>query len=103
MNKHIDFTAIFTDLYEEHKLDLIQHRYEADHFNGIIEFVENGGLNSFDIQTEECEFCDKYIQFTFGFTTDDANESNTQSSFSYYVIVFDRILHEFTSCEYEQG
>jgi len=103
MNKHIDFTAIFTDLYEEHKLDLIQHRYEADHFNRIIEFVDDGALSAFDIETEECEFSDKSIMFVFGFTDNDANESSTQSSFSNYVIVFDRILHEFTSCEYEQG
>ena len=51
----------------------------------------------------ECEFSDKEISFVFTFDFNDANESNTQSTSAYHLIVYNRVLDEFTHHEYEQG
>ncbi len=98
---------MFYDLVEEHKPILTKHSFEAEHYGRILEFVEYQktadltGYYSLDI--DDCVFSDRLIEFVFGYTRSDANESNTQSSWSSYYIVFDRLLDEFITCEYEQG
>lgn len=103
INEFIDFTGLFVKLYEEHKEDLHKHRYEAEHFGKIITFYEEGGLNSFDLMREECELSNTEIVFCFGMDLEKPNESSSYVATANYTIVYSRVLHEFTVCEYEQG
>jgi len=103
MNEFIDFTQLFVKLYEEHKEELEHHKFEADHFKRLIQFYDEGGLSAFDLQKDECELTDKYIHFVFGMDLEQANESTNYVATANYFIVYDRILNEFTSCDYEQG
>jgi hypothetical protein len=101
INKYIDFKELFNDLFKTHEVDLIKHRYEAKHYDDIIKFKEYY-YKDFEILTEECEY-GKEITFIFFHDFSDSNESNPQSSSAHYIIVYDSILDEFVSCEYEQG
>lgn len=103
INEFINFSGLFMKLYEEHRDELITHRIEATHFSEILQFVDEGGYSAFDIMQDECELTDKRICFVFGLDDNDANESNTQNSWSSYYIEYDRILKEFIRCDYEQG
>jgi hypothetical protein len=103
LNEFIDFSGIFMKLYKEHEEDLRKHRFEAEHFDRLITFVEEGGFNVFDIQIEECELNNANIRFVFGFDFNDANESSNYSASANYYIEYDRFLKELTTCNYEQG
>ena len=100
INNHIDFNGIFKVLFDEHKDSLEEERYQATHFNSILNFVDDG-INEFEILAEECELNDKEIIFVYVHDFNDANESDTQGTSASYDIVYDRVLSEFTSCEFE--
>ena len=54
-----------------------------------------------DLLVEESSFGDKEIVFIF--TRDfNANENDGKFSWELYIITYDRILSEFTKCEYEK-
>lgn len=102
-NKHIEFRAIFKHIMDEHEESMQEYRYEAPHYGNILDFYQLGDYEKFDVETMECEFGDKEISFVFTFDFNDANESNTQSTSAYHLIVYNRVLDEFTHHEYEQG
>lgn len=103
INKFIDFNGLFIKLYEDHKDELEFHKFEADHFNRLFEFYKHGGPNSFEIQTDECELTDTEINFVFGMVLEQPNESTSYVATANYFITYNRILKEFTICDYEQG
>ena len=103
INRFINFIGIFKSLYSYHEEDLREHQYEAEHFKRILQFVEGDDFNKFDLELEECEFTNEKISFVFGCDFGDSNESNNQSTTANYHIVYDRVLSEFTVCDYEQG
>lgn len=102
-NKHIDFLSIFKELMETHEELMEPYKYEADHYIPILEFYRAGLHKEYDMDLDECEFADEYIWFYFFKEYNDANESDTQNSYSSHLIKFDRVLEEFTEYEYEQG
>lgn len=87
----------------ENESVLEEYMYEAEHYGEILRFYQMGDFETFEIEPMECEYNDKEIVFVFGYDFNDANESNTQSTTANHVIVYDRVLEEFTSHEYEQG
>lgn len=103
INRFINFTGIFKSLYSYYEEDLRENQHEAEHFKRILQFVEGGDFNKFDLELEECEFTNEKISFVFGCDFGGANESNTQSATANYLIIYDRLLEEFTVCDYEQG
>jgi len=102
INDYIDFRKLFIDLYKEQEDILEEHKYEADHYKEIIDFKEQA-FNEFELLEDESEFSDKEIVFDFGMCLGGANESDNRNASANFVIVYDRILDDFTSCEYEQG
>ena len=102
MNNYINFENLFSDLYDEQIDVLIEYRYETSHYNDIINFKEQH-LFAFELLKEESCFCDKEIVFDFGMCLGGANESDNTNASANFVIVYDRVLDEFTSCDYEQG
>jgi len=103
MNKYIDFKGIFVHLMKDHEDVMEHHKYEADHYQHILDFYQRGGHDEFEIEHEECEFLNTEIVFVFGYSFNDANESDTQGSSAAHIITYDRLLEEFTNHEYEQG
>ena len=101
INNYIDFNKLFDNLFKENEYELIEYQYEAQHFGTIIKF--NIIKDEFNIVLDECELDSKNITFVFDKDFNDANESNNQSTTASYVIMFDRILDEFSLCHYEQG
>lgn len=102
INNYIDFGKLFLDLYNEQEEILIAERIQADHFERILQFKQHAHKH-FEIIPEECDYDSKKIVFFFGYDFNDANESCNQSTTADYVIIYDTILDEFTSCDYEQG
>ncbi|QQO97011.1 hypothetical protein Nekkels1_12 [Cellulophaga phage Nekkels_1] len=102
INKYIDFNSLFLELYNEQEDILIEERIQADHFDRILKFKEQS-YSEFEIMIEECSYDTKEIVFVFAYDFDDSNEDCSQSTTADYVIVYDTILDEFTSCDYEQG
>lgn len=102
INNYIDFEKLFLDLFEAQEEILIEEQYQAEHFKQILDF-KNKAYNDFEIMTEECDYDSKKIVFWFTHNFNDANESCNQSTTADYVIIYDTILDEFTSCDYEQG
>jgi hypothetical protein len=102
INNYIDFGKLFLDLYNEQEEILIAERIQADHFERILQFKQHA-YKEFEIIPEECDYDSKKIVFFFGYDFNDANESCNQSTTADYVIIYDTILDEFTSCDYEQG
>ncbi len=100
---YIDYRNLFIDLFNEYEEELEEHRYEADHFDRLLLFKNSTEFDEWEIDECECEFTDKTIIWYFGFDFNDANESNNVSTTADYTIVFDRVLDEFTICDYEQG
>lgn len=99
-NKHIDFSGMFYDLIDVERLNLEQHKHEASHYMDILNMIDN--QEGFELMVDESTFCDERIVFFFCKFYNDANESDTQGSSANYIITYDRILDEFTECEYEQ-
>lgn len=102
INNYIDFGKLFLDLYNEQEEILIEERIQAEHFEKILQFKQHA-YKDFEIMPEECNYDTKEIVFFFGYDFDDANESYNQSTTADYVIVYNTILEEFTSCDYDQG
>lgn len=103
LNKFIDFKAMLKHLVEEHRTDLEKHRFEADYYDKLLKFIDVKVIDEFDTEHEECDFTNDSVSFVFGYSFNDANESNNQSTTANYHIIFNRVLNEFTVCEYEQG
>lgn len=102
INEYIDFGKLFNDLYNQQLEVLEEHKYEADHYRLIVDFKQYH-FSDFTLETEECDYDSNHITFVFGMSFNDANESDPQGSSADYCIIYDCILDEFTSCEYEQG
>lgn len=102
INNYIEFGKLFLDLYNEQEEILKEEQYQAEHFKKILDFKQHA-YNEFGIMTEECDYDFKKIVFWFTYDFNDANESCNQSTTADYVIVYDTILDEFVSCDYEQG
>lgn len=102
INNYIDFGKLFLDLFKEQEEILIEEQYQAEHCKQILDFKAHA-YKEFELLLDECDYSDKEIVFVFGYDFNDANESCNQSTTADYVIVYDNILGEFTSCEYEQG
>ena len=102
INEYIDFGKLFNDLYSEQLEILEQHKFEADHYKQILDFKQYH-FSEFTLQVDECDYDSKRIFFVFGMSFNDANESDSQSTTADCCIIYDCILDEFTSYEYEQG
>jgi len=100
--KYIDFNQMFLDLFRENEKTLEDHKYEADHFRKLLEFRYNE-FEKFELEIDECEFGEKEIHFCFGYSHNDANESNNQSSWSSCYVTYDVLLEEFVNIEFDQG
>lgn len=100
INNYIDFDGLFTAFYKEYLEAMIPHKDEEKVYQNLREFVEHKDNYWSDI--EECEFNGVEIIFTYSQSNNDANESDTQGSGSYFVIVYDIGDGEFISCDYEQ-
>ena len=103
LNNHIDFMGLFKYLVETHRDELEVHKYEAEHFKMILDFANHHIDDGFEVLSEECELTDSQIIFIFGIDLEEPNESTNYVATANYDIVFDRIMDEFVSCEYEQG
>jgi hypothetical protein len=102
INNYIDFNKLFNDLFKENEDELIEYQYEAEHFGKILQF-NYIAKEKFDLVLDECELDGSTITFVYEHDFNDANESNNQSTTASYVIMYDRILDEFSECYYEQG
>ena len=100
LNKFIDFDAIFKHLFIEDEEMMQKNKYEAQHYMDILNFVYYQ-KERFSIFTEECSFDDSEIWFVYEYDANNANESNNQSDTEAFTIKFNRIIEEFTHCEYD--
>ncbi len=101
LNDFVDFDAMFTELFREQEKTLEEYKYEADRYMIFLSFIDE--KEQFSIQPPECVLTDEYIDFVYGFSHNDANESNNESGWTTMFIRYDRILDEFTICEYDGG
>lgn len=101
-NKFVDFEKLFSALIEENEQELDKYKYESDTYRKILEFLDTNYKTS-KVDPDECEFTDDYFFFIFGHDSNYANEINEMSQWANYTIKFDRVLDEFTLCEYEAG
>jgi len=63
--------------------------------------MKNGLKSTLD--TMDRKACLREITFFFGKDLEKANESSNQVATANYLIIYDRLLEEFITCEYEQG
>lgn len=103
LNRHIDFKSMFLELYKEQEEYIIEKRNEMVHFETLIQFVQNGDIDEFEVITEDCDINDKKIHFVFGMDLERPNESSNYVATADYHIIYDRGAEEFTTCDYEQG
>ena len=102
INNYVDFNRLFKDLFEQQKDSLIEYKHEVEHCQKILYFIENMKIE-FELMLSECELNDNEILFSFGHFGNDANESNTQSSYARVDITFDISVDEFSEYYEEQG
>ena len=102
INNYIDFKKLFLDLFEMQEDTLKEHMCEVEHYKKILDFKKQA-YQEFEIINEECDYDSKKIVFSFGYDFGDTNERCNQSTTADYVIVYDTILDEFESLDYEQG
>lgn len=102
INKHVDFREIFKELFEEHKSEL--EKFKKSEMNKtLLGFVESGDFDDYELMLDECEIYESHIRFVFGKDLEQPNESSSYVASGNYFIFFDRVLNEFTICDYEQG
>jgi hypothetical protein len=116
LNEFVDFQGIFNFLITKHKKEMLEeiekcaeiYKYET---NGpevlekcILDFYENQNKYKYYIEKSECEFGDPNGNIVFIFINEqqDANESDTQNSWSSIFISYNRGLG-FSDFVQEQG
>ena len=99
INNFIDFTSLFEVIFKEQHSDLEEEKYVADHYRYILDFRDD--FSNFKLLKEECEVLPASIIFVFYKETFSANESNPDSDGTHVTIVYDKILDEFVSCDFE--
>lgn len=102
INEYIDFEKLFSDLYKQNENDLYEYQYEATHYQTLLNFYALYKEKA-KLVLEECSLNDNEIVFVYGYEHNDANESDTQSTWESWYITYDTILDEFSSCEYDNG
>jgi hypothetical protein len=100
VNEYIDFNSLFNKLYEYHEDYYSQHAYESSDGARLYGFA-SGQKQDFKLEVLECEFTDKEIMFVFIHDLNNATESDLQGESEAYIITYDRIKDEFSSCVYE--
>lgn len=99
----IDFKSLFVDIMKYVYEDMQIHKYEASHYQPILKFYDSKEYEKFEVDRYESNYCDNHIWFVFTYDFDDANESDTQSSYIVHAMRWDRLLDEFTDYDYDQG
>lgn len=99
LSKFVDFDGMLNHLFEEHKEDLIEYRWEDDSYNTLLSFMDE--REKYTLEIEDCSFDGKEIEWYYTMSLNNANESNNHSDVVAYYIRFSTILDEFTDCEYQ--
>jgi hypothetical protein len=100
INRYINFTELFDDLFNDNEDDFIQHRHESDAYNRLLDFYRCY-KNDYTLELEECTLSEFTVRWTFVTSNNDSNESNPDSTGSAYIIFYNFTLEEFTDCDYE--
>jgi hypothetical protein len=114
LNDFIDYNVLFNKALEEAReggmfndfnVILMPHDNDLDEdqklYKALYEFRMIRKRPS--LVLDECRIEDDVIEFVFGEDGIDANESDTQGSFYYYVFYYSLSDECFTMFEYEQG
>lgn len=98
-NEYIDFYGMFKGLYFEHEKELIAHRYEASHYDTLINFFNV--IDEYELLKDDCEMTTENVSFVFAKELERANESTNYVDVESFYILYDRLLGEFVICELE--
>ena len=97
ISRYIDFHKIWNDLKNDYK-DCPEEIEDEK----IRKFMFFEG-NQIPLDTQECSFENDIVSFDFGIQHGDANESDTQGSFTNIIIGFDMEMEYFMSYEDNSG